>query len=62
MIDLIGHDERTRIRTWKWSYHDQFEGLTMIHEKKTSDDPNQDPNFWDNLARKRFMGESRSNK
>ncbi len=62
MIDLIGDDERTRIRTWKWSFNDQFEGITMIHEKKTSDDPNQDPSFWDNLASKRFMGESRSNK
>jgi hypothetical protein len=62
MIDLIGEDERTRIRTWKWSYYDQFEGLTMIHEKKTSDNPNQDPTFWDNLASKRFTGESRSNR
>jgi Domain of unknown function (DUF3598) len=62
MIDLIGDDERTRIRTWKWSCYDQFEGNTMIHEKKISDDPNQDPTFWDDLASKRFTGVSRSNK
>lgn len=62
MIDLIGDDERTRIRTWKWSFKDQFEGLTMIHEKKVSDNPEEKPQFWEELPNKRFMGESRSNR
>jgi hypothetical protein len=62
MIDLIGEKEEVRIRTWKWSYHDQFEGLTMIHEKKTSNDPNRNPQFWEELPSKRFTGESRSNR
>ncbi|MCU0341475.1 MAG: DUF3598 family protein [Spirosomaceae bacterium] len=62
MIDLIGEKEDVRIRTWKWSYHDQFEGLTMIHEHKVSNDPNRDPKFWEELPSKRFTGVSRSNR
>lgn len=62
MIDLIGEKEEVRIRTWKWSYHDQFEGLTMIHENKVSNDPNRNPQFWEELPSKRFTGESRSNR
>lgn len=62
MIDLIGEKEDVRIRTWKWSYYDKFEGLTMIHEKKVGNVNDIDPNFWEELPQKRFTGVSRSNR
>ena len=62
MIDLIGEAEKHRIRVWKWSFNDEFEGLTMIEERKTAEVADISPSFWENLAERRFMGESRSNK
>ncbi len=62
MIDLIGEKEDVRIRTWKWSNYDQFNGIMMIHEKKVGGPSDIDSKFWDELPEKRFKGESRSNK
>ena len=59
MIDLIG-DGKHRIRTWKWSFEDTFEGLTMIEERQTATQDQIDPGFWENLAARRFIGKSRS--
>jgi Domain of unknown function (DUF3598) len=61
MIDLIG-DGTHRIRVWKWSYYDTFEGLTMIDERKVGTVNDIDANFWMSLTEKRFTGVSRSNR
>jgi hypothetical protein len=61
IIDLIG-DGKHRIRVWKWAYKDEFEGLTMIDERKVGEPADIPQSFWDELPNKRFRGESRSNK
>jgi hypothetical protein len=62
MIDLIGEEKKHRIRTWKWSFENTFEGLTMIDEHQTAIQSEIPESFYDNLASRRFMGVSRSNK
>ena len=59
MIDLIG-DGTHRIRTWKWSLGDVFQGNTMIEERRTATQEQIDPAFWIDLASRRFLGNSRS--
>lgn len=59
MIDLIG-DGTHRIRTWKWSLGDVFQGNTMIEERRTATQEQIDPTFWTDLASRRFVGNSRS--
>jgi hypothetical protein len=61
MIDLIG-DGTHRIRVWKWSYNDDFEGLTMIEERQVAKESQIDPAFWESLPERRFTGVSRSNR
>ncbi len=61
IIDLIG-DGTHRIRVWKWSFNDTFEGLTMIEERQTAKQDAISSSFWDEAAQKRFMGNSRSNR
>jgi hypothetical protein len=62
MIDLIGAEKKHRIRTWKWSLNDEFQGLTMIDERQTAIQSEIPESFYENLASRRFMGVSRSNK
>jgi hypothetical protein len=62
MIDLIGPEEKHRIRVWKWSYFDTFEGLTMIEERKTATQEEIPDDFWASAGEKRFKGVSRSNR
>lgn len=62
IIDLIGPKQEHRIRVWKWSFNDDFEGLTMIDERKVGTEANIDPAFWDSLPARRFTGDSRSNR
>ena len=62
MIDLIGEAKKHRIRTWKWSFEDTFEGLTMIDERQTAIQSEIPESFYENLSSRRFMGVSRSNK
>lgn len=62
MIDLIGDEKKHRIRTWKWSEGNTFQGNTMIEEYKTANQEDIPQSFWDTLAEKRFKGESRSDK
>jgi hypothetical protein len=59
MIDLIGNGKH-RIRTWKWSQDDHFEGLTMIEERQIATQDQIDPAFWVDLPARRFTGKSRS--
>jgi hypothetical protein len=61
LIDLIG-DGTHRIRVWKWSYNDAFEGLTMIDERQVGKQADIPQSFWDELPKKRFTGISRSNR
>jgi hypothetical protein len=61
LIDLIG-DGTHRIRVWKWSYNDDFEGLTMIDERQVGKQSDIPQSFWDELPSKRFTGISRSNR
>ncbi|QLG45036.1 DUF3598 family protein [Costertonia aggregata] len=59
-IDLIGNDDH-RIRVWKWSDGDVFNGVTMIEERKVCGQDGIDPKFWEELPQKRTNGqESRS--
>lgn len=62
MIDLIGEKQEHRIRTWKWSFNDEFEGITMINERKVGSVDDVDPQFWYELPSKRYTGVSRSNR
>jgi hypothetical protein len=62
IIDLIGEQKKHRIRVWKWSCNDTFEGLTMIDEHKTGEPSDIPDSFWAEAASKRFMGVSRSNR
>jgi hypothetical protein len=62
IIDLIGPKQKHRIRCWKWSYNDEFEGLTMIDERKTADEADIPADFWETLPQRRFLGNSRSNR
>lgn len=59
MIDLIGSGDH-RIRTWKWSEGDEFQGNTMINERRTGSQEDIDPGFWESLPERRFKGKSRS--
>jgi Domain of unknown function (DUF3598) len=61
IIDLIG-DGKHRIRVWKWSFNDDFEGLTMIDERQVGTTADIPQSFWDSLPARRFMGVSRSNR
>jgi len=59
-IDLIGNDDH-RIRVWKWSDGDTFNGITMIEERKVCGKEGIDPQFWEDLPKIRTNGqESRS--
>ncbi len=59
-IDLIGNDDH-RIRVWKWSDNDKFNGVTMIEERKVCGQDGIDPQFWVDLPKMRTNGqESRS--
>ncbi len=58
-IDLIGNDDH-RIRVWKWAEGDEFQGVTMIEERQVAKEEDIDPAFWENLAERRFTGDSRS--
>ncbi len=59
-IDLIGNDDH-RIRVWKWSENDTFNGVTMIEERKIATQEEIDPQFWEDLPNIRTNGqESRS--
>ncbi len=63
IIDLIGPKEEHRIRVWKWSQNDEFQGLTMIDERKVKTVEEIDPAFWANLPNTRTNGQaSRSDK
>ncbi len=59
MIDLIG-DGTHRIRVWKWSENDDFQGITMIEERQTAKMHEIDPRFWEELPNLRTTGPSRS--
>ena len=59
MIDLIG-DGTHRIRVWKWSAGDEFQGITMIEERKVASESEIDPKFWIDLPSIRSTGPSRS--
>ena len=61
MIDLIG-DGKHRIRTWKWSLNDEFEGTTMIEERQTGLQEEIPDSFWANLPERRYRGVSRSDR
>jgi len=57
LIDLIGPDKKHRIRVWKWSQGDEFQGLTMIDEHKLADESEIDPQFWIDLPNNRTNGQ-----
>jgi hypothetical protein len=59
MIDLIG-DGTHRIRNWRWSEGDEFQGITMIEERKIATQEEIPASFWEELPNKRFKGVSRS--
>jgi len=61
MIDLIG-DETYRVRNWRWTEGNEFQGITMINERKVATQEDVDPKFWEELPEKRFRGISRSDK
>ena len=56
-IDLIGNDDH-RIRVWKWSEGDTFNGITMINERKVKTEDEIDPKFWEELPQKRTNGQA----
>lgn len=56
-IDLIGNDDH-RIRVWKWSEGDTFNGITMIEERKVKSEEEIDPQFWIDLPKKRTNGQA----
>jgi hypothetical protein len=59
MIDLIG-DGTHRVRNWRWTTGDTFEGITMIEERKIKTQEEIDPQFWIDLPNLRTKGPSRS--
>ena len=59
MIDLIG-DGTHRIRNWRWTKYDEFEGITMIDERKTAGQDAIPQSFWDELPNNRTIGPSRA--
>ena len=61
MIDLIG-DGTHRVRNWRWTENDEFQGLTMIDERKVKTQEEIDPAFWVDLASRRTLTPSRSDK
>ena len=61
MIDLIG-DGNHRVRNWRWTENDEFQGLTMIDERRVATAGEIDPTFWENTAARRTLGPSRSDK
>ena len=56
-IDLIGNDDH-RIRVWKWSENDTFNGITMIEERKVAEEADIDPQFWETLPERRTNGQA----
>ncbi len=63
IIDLIGPEDKHRIRCWKWAQGDEFLGLTMINEHQTKTQEEVDPKFWHDLPNLRTNGQpSRSDK
>jgi len=63
IIDLIGPEDKHRIRVWKWSHNDEFQGITMIDERQTKTESEIDPQFWIDLPNVRTNGQpSRSDK
>lgn len=59
MINLIG-DGTHRIRNWRLTEGDNFQGITMIDERKVKNMEEIDPQFWIDLPHKRTIGVSRS--
>jgi hypothetical protein len=59
MIDLIG-DGTHRVRNWRWTLGDEFQGITMIEERKVATMDQIDPQFWLDLPGLRTTGPSRS--
>jgi len=63
IIDLIGPEEKHRIRVWKWAQGNEFQGLTMIDEHQIKTEDEIDPQFWVDLPSKRTNGQpSRSDR
>ncbi len=56
IIDLIGPEEKHRIRVWKWAENDDFQGLTMIDERQVATEEQIDPQFWIDLPERRTNG------
>ena len=56
LIDLIG-DGTHRIRVWKWAQGDEFQGLTMIEERRVATQEEIDPQFWESLPQIRTNGQ-----
>lgn len=62
-IDLIGPDDKHRIRVWKWSEGDEFQGITMISERQVKTEEEIDPQFWIDLPSRMTNGQpSRSDR
>jgi hypothetical protein len=61
MIDLIG-DGTHRVRNWRWTQDDEFQGITMIDERKVANQDQIPDSFWAELPGKRTLGPSRSDK
>jgi len=59
MIDLIG-DGTHRVRNWRWTQNDEFQGITMIEERRIHTMDEIDPDFWEQLPQRRTTGPSRS--
>ncbi|MBK7633728.1 MAG: DUF3598 family protein [Saprospiraceae bacterium] len=59
MIDLIG-DGTHRVRNWRWTEGDEFQGITMINERKVATQDEIPASFWKELPERRFKGQSRS--
>ena len=59
MIDLIG-DGTHRVRNWRWTEGDEFQGITMIEERRVSTMEEIEADFWEKLPTRRTMGPSRS--
>lgn len=59
MIDLIG-DGKHRVRNWRWTEGDEFQGITMIEERQVATQDQIPASFWEELPSRRFKGVSRS--
>jgi len=57
IIDLIGPEDKHRIRVWKWAQDDEFQGLTMIDERQVKTEEEIDPQFWIDLPTTRTNGQ-----